>query len=362
MKKVLISITTLFGGGAERVVSLWANALHDKGYDVSLLIYGRSEGEYPINENIQIHTVAENYAKYQQMGYLQRLKRMRRIVKEVHPDVLINFLPRMQIWMMFATMFMKLRRVETVRISPWQVAIRRKSEAFLWKLCFVRSSDVIIQTQEQGEFFSEKVRRKCWVIPNPIGQQYIDNPKEAYSKQALHFMAAGRVTKQKNYPMMINAFKILNDKYPDTRLSIYGAGDQGYVAKLQELIDGLGLQECVTLEGRSNNISEELRRRDVFLMTSDFEGMPNALAEAMATGLVCVSTDCRTGPKDLIKHGENGFLVPVGDVDKLAAVMEEIVRMDSVHMEQMGRAARESVLDLCSEEKSLMKLIALIEK
>lgn len=362
MKKVLISITTLFGGGAERVVSLWANALYEKGYDVSLLIYGRSEGEYPIHENIKIHTVAENYSQYQQLGYFERLKRMRRIVKEVHPDVLINFLPRMQIWMMFATMFMKLRRVETVRISPWQVANRRKSEAFLWKMCFRRSSEVIIQTKEQGEFFSEKIQRKCWVIPNPIGQQYIDHSKESYGEHARYFMAAGRIAKQKNYPMMIRAFGMMHQKYPDTRLSIFGTGDQRYLATLQALIEELSLQECVTLEGRSDNISQELCKRDVFLMTSDFEGMPNALAEAMATGLVCVSTDCRTGPKDLIQQEKNGFLVPVGDVERLAEVMEEIAQMDRTCMEQIGQRARASVLELCSEEKSLMKLIELIEK
>lgn len=362
MKKVLIAITTLYGGGAERVVSLWANALYEKGVDVSLLIYGRSENEYPIHENIKIHTVAENYKQYQQMGYIQRLKRMRSIVKTVRPDVVINFLPRMQIWMMFATWFMKLRRIETVRISPWQVAIRRKSEAFLWKMCFSRSSDVIIQTAEQGEFFSKKVQKKCCVIPNPIGQQYIDCPKTEYGQRACRFMAAGRITKQKNYPMMIKAFRILCDKYPDAKLSVFGTGDQNYINVLQELIHQLNLEKNVTLEGRSNCISEELRCRDVFLMTSDFEGMPNALAEAMATGLVCVSTDCRTGPKDMLKHRENGFLVPVGDVENLAAVMTEIVQMDSRAMEKMGKAARESILDMCSEEKSLKKLMELIEK
>ena len=97
-------------------------------------------------------------------------------------------------------------------------------------------------------------------------------------------------------------------------------------------------------------------------MSSDYEGMPNALAEAMATGLVCISTDCRTGPRDLIKDGENGFLVPVGNVEAMTDSIKRVASLDADAIERIGREARLYVTDLCGRENSLNKLIEAIEK
>ena len=153
MKKVMLTITGLGGGGAERVVTVWARQLREAGYDVSIMTYGRKENEYPIDPAVPVFTVARNRDEYLRLSYFARLKRMRSVLKREKPDVLINFLPRMQIWMMLASFGMKIRRIETVRISPWKLS-GSAVEIFLWKMCMSRASAVLLQTKEQGEFFN----------------------------------------------------------------------------------------------------------------------------------------------------------------------------------------------------------------
>ena len=359
MKKILLSITTLFGGGAERVVSVWANQLSRNGYDVSVLLYGRSENEYPVDDSVKIHTVADNYEDYQKLSYFNRLKKMRALVKKIKPDIMINFLPRMQIWMMLSTLGMRLNRVETVRVSPWVVCKNNKYERFLWRKCFAKANKIIVQTAEQGEYFNKKTQKKCVVIPNPISEQYRENGKIAYSDENKEFVAVGRIMIQKNYDMMFRAFAKALDKKPNLKLSIFGVGN--LESELNDLISELNMQENIKFMGRSSNISQELLKRDAFLMSSNYEGMPNALAEAMATGLVCISTDCRTGPKDLIDEGVNGFLVPTGNEEKMAEAIIKVAEMSKEESEKMGKAARNKVLNFCSEQNSYNRLVDLIE-
>ncbi len=362
MKNVLITITTMFGGGAERVVSVWSDKLISKGYDVSLLLYGREENEYPINDKVKVYSVAKTYVEYKKLGYFTRLKKMRKLVKKISPDVIINFLPRMQIWMMMATFGTMVPKIETVRVSPWQVCKNRKSEKYLWKRCFRKSKAIIVQTAEQAEYFNKKQKKKCIVISNPIDEKYHMCFKTEYPSKIKNFVAAGRITQQKNYPLMIKAFAKACENNEYINLSIYGVGDEVYTKNIQDLIDEYKMTDRIKLMGRTNNMSAVLRHADAFIMTSDYEGMPNALLEAMATGLVCISTDCRTGPKDMIDNEKNGFLAKVGDVEDVAEKISKTLKLDCNDAATMGKAAREKIFVTCSEQQSLQKLIDTIEK
>ena len=127
------------------------------------------------------------------------------------------------------------------------------------------------------------------------------------------------------------------------------------------MITQLGMEERIRLCGWKKDIHEVLTSYDAFLMSSDYEGMPNALAEAMAVGLVCLSTDCRTGPKDMIDHGKNGLLAKTGDVQSFAGEIKAILQMDQQQCATMGMAAREKILEMCSAENTLARLKGLIE-
>ena len=359
MQKVMMAITTLGGGGAERVVSVWANQLKHTGYEVSLLLFCRIEQEYPIDPDVTVYTVASTNKEYVSLSYFERLKRMRGILKTVRPDVLINFLPPVQIWMMVASWGMNVRRIETVRNNPWVSC--HGMEKILWKRCFSRSNVVIVQTAEQAEFFKKKIQQRCVVIPNPIEERYCDHPKTEYADRVTRFVAAGRLDEQKNYAVMIEAFKRACDRCASISLDIYGAGGDAYRSEIQKKIDDLKLSDQVRLKGRTADMSSVYREADAFLMTSDFEGMPNALAEAMVSGLVCVSTNCRTGPRDMIEHEESGFLVKVGDASEIARAIVKVAGMSREQCEKMGSNARERILSLFGEENSLRQLIQVIE-
>ncbi|MBE6601951.1 MAG: glycosyltransferase family 4 protein [Ruminococcaceae bacterium] len=361
MKRILIAIGTLGGGGAERVVSVWTKKLIEQGYDVHLLIHGRTDNEYEIPESAVIHPIAATPKDYAAIPYLKRLKKTREIVKSINPDLLFSFLPTIQIWMMFATIGLKLYRVETVRNSPWH-EITDKKVKFLWKKCFKRCNAFIVQTPEQQTFFSEKVAKKAIVITNPVSPNCYANAKTEFPPKIRRFVAAGRITSQKNYPMMLDAFKKALAEKPDITLSIYGGGTEQNEKAVQDRITEMGLQDNVFLMGKSSTMHLEMKKHDAFLMSSDYEGMPNALLEAMVIGLIAVSTDCRTGPKDIIDHGVNGYLTPVGNADEMAKHILHLTDMTAEEISAMARDGQRKVADLCDDKKSFDTLIRLIEE
>lgn len=361
MKKILFAIGGLSGGGAERVVSVWAGQLAEKGYEVGILVFKRSEGEYEVSPKVTKLAVAESLGAYQKMSYLERFRVKRRIVKDFSPDVVINFLPRVQIWMAAAMAGLKIKRIDTVRNSPWNFCDGEISKQ-LWKLCFETGDLTILQSEDQKHFFSKKVQKKCVIVPNPLNEAYETAGKSEFPEKAKRFVAAGRLSDQKNFPLLIRAFALASKTHPDITLDIYGKGTDAYTKKLNDLIEEVGMKEKIRLPGRSDNMHAVLMDHDAFIMSSDYEGMPNALAEAMAVGLVCVSTDCKTGPRDLIRDGENGYLTPVRDVEKMAEKIEKVADMDAVTIQKFGEKARSFVTDLCGRENSLNKLIQAIEK
>lgn len=359
MKKICIAIHGLAHAGAERVVAMWADYLVKHGHDVSVVVYAPCEDTYELDDRVRIISIADSEADFFQMSTVQQLLSIRNIVRAEKPQIIMSFLPKMQIYMMLATLGIQIKRVETVRNNPWidrDVGKKR----FLWDLCFRRSDKIIVQTKEQMLYFPKKLQRKCVVISNPVSQQFFEQKKTYGNGKIRKFVAVARISAQKNYPMMVRAFAKMAQKIPTCTLDIYGAGAREEVQAMEELINQLGMQGKIRLRGWMRNIAEELMQYDAFLMSSDYEGMPNALAEAMATGLICLSTDCRTGPKDMIDSWENGILVRAGDEGAFAEGIESITEMDSKQCNDMGAAAREKIFEMCGEKNTLRRLLELI--
>lgn len=358
MKHVLFAIGSLHGGGAERVVSVWSSALAEKGYKVSVLVYSRLENEYPISEKVNVCTIAKSEKECNELSMIQRLKLFRKSLKNLKPDMVISFLPVVQVYIALASLGLRIPRIETIRINPWRTGILKTKFAKLWLWCFDSCRALILQSEDQKGFFSKKVQKKSVVIPNPINQLYIENKKTEYSSSK-KIVAAGRLSEQKNYKMMIDAVKLISGKYNDVTLDIYGNGE--LEEELQNYINENNLESKITLKGRCNELYNVYKNSDFYVMSSDYEGMPNALAEAMAIGLPSISTDCKTGPRDLIDDGKNGFLVPVGDAKALADRIEKVFSMTEQEKRELGENAREKIIKYCSEENSLNRLINLIE-
>jgi len=359
MKHVVFAIGSLHGGGAERVVSVWASALAEKGYRVSVLVYARLENEYPVSEKVEVYPIAASEQDCNAMPVWKRLVCFRKGLKALKPDVVISFLPVVQVYIKLASMGMGIPRVETIRINPWRTSILKTGFSKLWLWCFKTCRALILQSEDQRAFFSKSVQKKAVVIPNPINALYIENAKTTYSVTSHKIVAAGRLTEQKNYKMMIDAVKIAAKVYGDVSLEIYGIGEME--DQLQAYIKEQELEGKVRLMGRSRELHRVYQNADLYVMSSDYEGMPNALAEAMALGLPCISTDCKTGPRDLVDDGENGYLVPCGDAQALAETIVKVFSMPSDAQKEMGQKAREKIIHYCGEENSLLRLIALIE-
>ena len=343
MKKILFAINQLYGGGAERVATLLANRLSDN-YDVSILVKFRYPHEYALSPKIKVYTIAESEEAFSKTRKFKRIIKRRRITKELKPDVVISFLSKTQISMMFATFGLKIKRIETVRNSPWNENLS-PFMLRLWKKCFNRADGVIFQTEEQGEFFSAKVRKKSIILPNPVSKACFEKER-CYSEKIENFVAVGRIATQKNYPLMIKAFKKATEENNNLKLSIFGGGSESDINKLKALIEELELKNNVFIMGRSENVFDEVLKRDAFIMSSDFEGMPNALMEAMALGTVCISTNCRTGPKDLIDNEKNGFLVPVKNEEALANAILMVSRFTQAEQTEMGISAKQKIMSI----------------
>lgn len=361
MKRILLTIPTLSGGGAERVVSIWASQLVGLGFDVSVLISGHVENEYSFDRDIKIYSIAKTYSDYDKLSVLKKILLRRKLIRKIAPNYIISFLQHIQIQTYLACLGIDVKRIETVRVSPWIAEPRNSISRYLWKRCFITSYKILLQTNEQKEYFDGNLHDKCVVVPNPINPLCSKCYKQSFSDTALRFIAVGRLSPQKNYHLMIDAFVQVCKINPEVKLSIYGDGNPSYFDKLSSYIKLNGIENNVMLMGRSNSIVEEYVKNDVFVMASRYEGMPNALAEAMACRLVCISSDCKTGPRDLINNGISGLLVPVNDTDSLKDAMLQVMRMTKEQRISMGQKARKKILELCSIENSCSSLARLFE-
>ena len=202
-KKIVIAISSLTGGGAERVASVWANELYEKGYQVTILLFTRYENEYYTHPDIKILSVAHTVTEYKKLSFIKRFLILRSYLKQLLPDYIISFMPSMQVWMMFSSMGMKCKRIETIRVNPWKISVTNFISKNLWKLAYHTGHKIILQATDQKPWFSKADQKKCVLIPNPISELYIENYKTETSDEVKNFIAAGRIDAQKNYMMMI---------------------------------------------------------------------------------------------------------------------------------------------------------------
>lgn len=314
--RILFVSYRLSGGGAERVISVLSNQLIKSGHDVGVLLYKRTSEEYLLSGSVSILELEKLYSEKTGNPISRKLSRIsgiRKLVCEYKPDVIIPFLDSMVIETYFATRGMNIPIVATVRNNPEK---SKKIDKLLRNYVFKRCSSVFLQTEEQGRYFSDKIRKKTFVVPNPVNEHMLEVGRARVSHASIKsIVTCGRLEKQKNHELLIQAMLSVHRIYPDVYLSIYGEGSER--DELQQLINDNNAAEYIYLMGRTNCIAEVLSDADLFVLSSDFEGMPNALMEAMACGVPCISTDCPTGPRELIGDDERGVLVPVGDKGKM---------------------------------------------
>lgn len=343
VKKVLFVISNISFGGAQRVVWTLTKCMGKMGVEPVVVAVGHSTNNYTLPEGVKVIQLGQK----RNLEALSTIGKMRKVIKAEKPSVVISMGVTTGLFSVPAVLGLNVAHIISERNDPksfdGKTWVKNVSRAMM-----KQGSGFVFQTEEARDFYPEKIRNRGCVIPNPIMATNLPDAEPCAGKPVIVTM--GRLAQQKNHRLLIDAFALLLRTYPTHKLHIYGFGE------LQEqtavYIQEKGLQDSVVLFGACNDVLTRIRDAEMFVLSSDFEGMPNALMEAMAMGLPCISTDCPCGgPRYLIRHGENGLLVPVGDVESMAAAMARLTEDPDLRI-SMGSAAKQLRQDLSAEKIS----------
>ena len=327
--KIIFVSSTLTSGGSERVISLIANHMAEKGHEVEIVCLLEPIVFYPLHPAVKV-AFAEKEIKNKSLP--ARMLWLRKHVKEARPDVVVSFMILVYITTLFSLMGVKVPIITSERNDPasfswWKRALRR--------VLLPRTTCHVVQTQKIKDYYTEDIKRKTVIIGNPVTNKVFD--VQPVEKKDVMINVA-RLFPQKNQKMLIRAFHSIKDQIPTYKLKIYGEGPLRL--DLQQLIDYLQLSDRVELCGRSEKVLEEMNASRIFVMSSNHEGLSNAMIEAICIGLPIVSTKV-SGTEELIEEGKNGLLTDVGDEQQLADALLRLAK-DEALQQSMGKNNKEN--------------------
>ena len=319
--KVYFYINTLGGGGAERVVANLASNFAKTGQQVALITSFATKDEYNILQAVRRYVLEEINGTNDDAftKNIRRVVRLRKIVKRDKPDILISFMAEPNFRALTACIGLRAKNLISVRNDPdreYPNAIYRILAKTLYRL----ADGVVFQTKDAQKWFPPIIQARSCIILNPVEQEFFDASFDGIRRDVI---SVGRLVPQKNYAMLIRAFASIANQIEDD-LYIYGEGELR--EELEALVREMHMDSRIFLLGAARDVAETIKGAKLFVLSSDYEGLPNALMEAMALGLPCIATDCPCGgPRELLGEGEYGVLTPVGDVNALADTMANLL-------------------------------------
>ena len=360
--KISILIYSLASGGAERVVSILLKEL--KGYEIDLILMNDTIF-YDVPENIKIvyleksnpfESGIKKFLKLPLLGF-----KYKKLIK--NSDVSISFMNRPNYINVFAKLFGSgVKTIISERIAPSQEyktnSLKDKISRILIKALYKKADLVVPNSRyiayELNTIFQVS-KNKTQVIPNPI---YLRECKK--EKDEFIFINVARFEPQKNHKLLINAFYKAN---LDAKLFLIG---DGYLrGELEELVRKLNLEKRVIFLGRQKDVFKYLQKASCFVFSSDYEGFPNVLLEGLACNLPIISTDCKSGPREIlapnthitketdsIEIAEYGILVKVGSEKYLAEAMKMMYEDDKLRY-NFEKKAKKRIKDF--EVKQIIK-------
>ena len=355
-QKILFYISSLKSGGAERVLTHIANYWSEKGRDISIVTVILGESDFELDVKIrtigqETYNISTNFFEGLYAN-IRRIRHLRRTIKEIKPDIIISFTTMCNIVAYFAKVGLSVPLVISERTNPSAYPLN-----FVWQqlraFTYNRASALVLQTKGVQKLY-QNYSPPQYVVRNPLILPKFVLPIQSYSPKII--ITIGRLDREKNVQMLVHAFAKTNQR--DWSLWIIGR-DAGQQYLIEEAIKTLGLSDRVQLLGNQTDVFRYLSKASIFAMTTKVEGYPNALLEAMAIGLPVVSTDCDFGPSEMIVNGENGYLVPLNDVDSFAEKLRFLM-LDEGLRRKMGQKAREiqkshSLSDVMADWDTLVK-------
>ena len=363
-KKVLMVMPVLKGGGAERVASILTNEFNKNGYTCEFLLTSCKKEEVisrDLDENIPViilrdffeKSFADSFYKMLQIftsvickpfekakksvpvvfsylsfvaNYHKEIKALKKVLKDREDATVVAFLQPTIPMVLLAGKKTKNKIIVSERGDPKRQMKHRYGYNFIKKY-YERADKVVFQTKDAKNTYPANISDKGTVIFNPIKE----NLPEVYSgERNKNITTFCRVSYQKNLPVLVKAFADVHKKFSDYRLRIIGntqnADDEKALKETKDLIEELNIKDFVDFEPFSLDVHSEIIKDAVYVNSSDYEGMSNAMLEAMAIGMPVVCTDCPIGgAAAVINNGENGLLVPVGDAEGLAEAIKKVV-------------------------------------
>ena len=308
---------TLERGGAERVISILSREMVTQGnQNVEILLYYDKAIAYELHPDITVTFIErETHSK----RLLKNLWWMRNYIKR-NADVVVSFLAPFNMLALVANLGSKTPLIVADRNDPRKVpssGIMRRARDFLYRF----ADAVVLQNERNRDYFSKAVQKKSAIILNPVNLGEYNGIALTKEKRK-RIVFVGRIIRQKNPQMLLDAFHAIHDDYPDYSMTYYGDGD--LYNTLKERIAICGLADSAFMPGAVTNVFEVIADAELFVMTSDYEGMPNALIEAMCLGLPVISTKV-SGATDVIENGQNGLLIDCNDTVALADAMRSML-------------------------------------
>lgn len=321
-------------GGAQRVMCNLVNYFAKKGYEVMLINdarWDKSEPVYNVEDSVKRYYLKDGFEGNPIKKNVERIFRLRKIIKKEKPKVIVSFLGNCNIRMLLATIGLKCKKIVSVRNDPKREYSDNGIKKVIVRNLFKIADGCVFQTVEAQKYFPITVQRKSIIVYNPVDKLFFDTVRQEKTKD---IVSLGRLERQKNHKFLIDTYAQICERLTDN-LYIYGEGPLR--EELQSYIVQKGLEERVFLPGNVSNVNEILASAKLFVLTSDYEGMPNALMEALAVGIPCISTDCPAGGPKMLLAGELAkYLVPCGDVEKLAETILKILSLSRIERSKIG--------------------------
>lgn len=319
--RILLAISTLGAGGAERVITILSDELARRGHAVTLLtLAGVDNGFFEVSP--AVHRVALGLAAISQpattrvVANAKRVLAFRRAVIAANPDVVVAFITETNVTALLACLGLGKPVVISERIDPREHPVGR-----IWSLLrratYGRARLLVVQTSAIADWCRERWGlRSVATIPNPVLVSAGAKIDDAGTTRPF-LLAVGRLDRQKGFDVLLHAYALVAAELPDLDLRIAGDGPEADSLRKQAVDAGLGGR--VTFLGQVRNIPDLMNQAFAFVLPSRYEGFPNVLLEALASGAATIAADCRSGPRQILGHGQYGVLVPVEDPVALAA-------------------------------------------
>lgn len=330
-KEIVIVTGSMSKGGAEGVIAQVSNGLAERGWTIHIIGLLIDQVDYELHQNVDFRSLAGNKRSTVSDSF-RLIWNLRNEIKRINPDVVISFMAKMNILCYFALKGTRFRFIASERNDP--SVGRGTIYRFSVRRAYAATDVTVFQTSRAKNYFPEYIRDKSVIIPNPVPEL-----PEALEEKTKRLVAVGRLTKQKNHKLLIDAFAQINVDYPDFCADIYGAGE--IEEEIREYIESKHVAGKIHLKGKVDNIPEHIRDAYMFVHTADYEGLSNALLEAMAVGLPCVTTNC-AGSDDAIENGVNGLIVPVGDREEFVKAVCKVLD-NPEYAKELGKNARASM-------------------